>query len=80
MRRKLLIGDSMNNSGESEFSNLIGKGQSMKFWQIFFLTLFGATGLMSLVADGPHWITYPSFIFVIALLFPLAIESKKKKS
>lgn len=69
----------MNNSGESEFSNSNTKGLSMEFWQTFFLTLFGASGLISLVADGPRWITYPSLIFVIALLFPMAIESKKKK-
>ena len=69
----------MENSGNSEFSNSNNQRYSMTFWQTFLLTLFGAAGLISMVVDGPRWITYPSFIIVIIVLFPLASTSMKKK-
>jgi hypothetical protein len=69
----------MENSGNSEFSNSNNQRYSMTFWQTFLLTLFGAAGLISMVVDGPRWITYPSFIIVIIVLFPLASASMKKK-
>ena len=69
----------MENSGNSEFSNSNNQRYSMTFWQTFLLTLFGAAGLISMVVDGPRWITYTSFIIVIIVLFPLASASMKKK-
>lgn len=67
----------MENSGNSEFSNSSNKSYTLTFWQNFVLTLAGASGLISMVADGPRWITYPSFIVVMTLL-PLIIRKQKK--
>jgi hypothetical protein len=69
----------MQSSGNSEYSSSDNQRYSMTFWQIFLLTLSGATGLISMVVDGPRWITYPSFIIAIIVLFPLASSSMKNK-
>ena len=69
----------MQNSGNSEFSNSKNVKYTLSFWQNFLLTLFGAAGLISMVVDGPKWITYPALIAVIAILLPIAISSQKKK-
>ena len=69
----------MQSSGNSEYSSSDNQRYSMTFWQTFLLTLSSATGLISMVADGPRWITYPSFIIAIIVLFPLASFSIKNK-
>ena len=71
----------MQNSGESEFSdsNKQPTKLSLNFWQSFLLTLAGAAGLISMVTDGPRWITYTGFIIVIVLLVSLIYTSRKKK-
>ena len=66
----------MESSGNSEFSDSEKKTYSLSFWQNFLLTMAGACGLISMVADGPRWITYPSLIIVILLL--LSIIRRKK--
>ena len=70
----------MQSSGNSEFSNSNKQTYNLNFWQSFLLTLFGATGLISMVSDGPRWITYPSLIIVIGLLLSVIKSSKKSKS
>jgi hypothetical protein len=67
------------NSGNSEFADSKNVKYTLTFWQNFFLTLFGAAGLISMVVDGPRWITYPSLLAIIAILLPIAISSQKKK-
>lgn len=74
------MGDVMQSSGNSEFSNSNKQTYNLNFWQSFLLTLSGATGLISMVADGPRWITYPSLIIVIGLLLSVIKSSKKSKS
>jgi hypothetical protein len=69
----------MQSSGNSEFSSSGNERYSMTFWLTFLLTLSGATGLISMVVDGPRWITYPSFIIAIIVLIPLASSSMKNK-
>jgi hypothetical protein len=68
----------MESSGQSEFSSSPKKLYSLSFWQNFLLTIAGACGLISMVADGPRWITYPSLILVIVLLLWMIRKSKKK--
>ena len=60
----------MQNSGESEFSGSDEKAPSLSitFWQVFLLTLTGASGLISIVADGPSWLTYSGLFSVILVL------------
>jgi hypothetical protein len=71
-------GFQMESSGQSEFSNSPNKVHSLTFWQNFLLTLAGGCGLISMVANGPRWITYPSFFVVIVLLLSIIRNSKKK--
>lgn len=68
----------MQNSGDSEFSGAKKAKYTLSFWQNFLLTLFGAGGLISMVVDGPRWITYPALIAVIVILIPIATASQKK--
>jgi hypothetical protein len=68
----------MNESGNSEFSNSNKATYSLSFWQNFLLTIFGAAGLISMVADGPLPITVVSFTIVIVLLLRLISKSNKK--
>ena len=70
----------MQSSGNSEFSNSNKKTYTLSFWQSFLLTLLGAAGLISMVADGPRWITYPSLIIVIGLLLSIIKSSQRSKS
>ena len=70
----------MENSGNSEFSNSEKKVYSLSFWQNFLLTLAGACGLISMVVDGPRWITYPSLIIVIVLLFSIIKRQRNTNS
>ena len=70
----------MESTGNSEFSDSKKKTYSLSFWQNFLLTLAGACGLISIVADGPRWITYPSLILVILLLLSIIQRQKKSKS
>ena len=67
----------MNESGNSEFSNSNKATYSLSFWQNFLLTLFGAAGLISMVADGPLPITVVSFVIVIAILLRIIAKSKR---
>ena len=68
----------MQNSGESEFS-CESKKIDLKFWPSFFLTLSGAAGLISMVADGPLWLTIPSFVITIGVLLWIIAEQAKNK-
>lgn len=68
----------MESSGQSEFSNSPKKVYSLTFWQNFLLTLTGACGLISMVTDGPQWITYPSLFLVIVVLLSIIRNNKKK--
>jgi hypothetical protein len=60
------------NSGKfqeiQEFSDSEEELTGSIFWQNFLLTMAGACGLISMVADGPRWITYPAELFVIVLI------------
>lgn len=72
----------MQNSGESEFG-YDGKTPTkltLNFWQSFLLTLAGAAGLISLVADGPLWISVSGFSVVIVLLFWLIVSQRGKRT
>lgn len=71
----------MQNSGESEFNgeNKNAKKLTLTFWQSFLLTLAGAAGLISMVADGPLWISVAGFSIVIALLIWLLASQKRKR-
>lgn len=69
----------MQNTGGSEFSDSAKKRYSLTFWQNVLLTLAGASGLVSMVADGPQWITYPSFIIVMILLISIIRNGKSSK-
>ena len=51
---------------------------SVGFWQIFLLTLSGATGFISLASDGPRWITYSGLGLVLVVLFWIISENRKK--
>ena len=66
----------MENSGNSEFSDSKNVKYTLSFWQNFLLTLFGASGLISMVADGPLPVTVVSFVIVIAILLRLIAKSK----
>jgi len=68
----------MESSGQSEFSSSEKRVYSLDFWRNFLITLAGASGLISMVADGPRWITYPSLIIVIILLLSIIRIGKKK--
>lgn len=68
----------MENSGNSEFSNSNKRQYTLSFWQTFFLTIFGASGLILMVADGPLSIKVVSFLIVIAILLRLIAKSKRK--
>ena len=70
----------MESSGNSEFSDSMKKAYSLSFWQNFLLTLAGACGLISMVADGPRWITYPSLVIVIVLLFSIIKRQRTTSS
>ena len=70
----------MENLGNSEFSDSEKKVYSLSFWQNFLLTLAGACGLISMVVDGPRWITYPSLIIVIVLLFSIIKRHRNTNS
>lgn len=70
----------MHNTGESELSGetKTPRKLTLTFWQSFLLTLAGATGLISLVADGPVWISVTGFTFVIVLFFWLIVSHSRK--
>ncbi len=70
----------MQNSGDSEFTseNKSTTKLSLTFWQSFILTLAGAAGLISMVADGPLWISVTGFTLVIVLLVWLFVSHRKR--
>lgn len=70
----------MQNSGDSEFSteNKTTVKLSLTFWQSFLLTLAGAAGLVSMLTDGPLWISVAGFSLVIVLLCWLLISHFRK--
>ncbi|MEY4391023.1 MAG: hypothetical protein RLZZ400_766 [Actinomycetota bacterium] len=70
----------MQNSGDSEFSteDKATLKLSLTFWQSFLLTLAGAAGLISMMTDGPLWISVTGFTLVIVLLFWLLVSHFRK--
>lgn len=70
----------MQNSGDSEFSgeNRTPGKLTLTFWQSFLLTLAGAAGFISMVADGPLWISVTGFSMVIVLLFWVIVSNRSK--
>ena len=74
-------GFEMQGSGESEYSSENGKPVGLKlfFWQSFLLTLAGAAGLISMVANGPTWLTYAGLVSTVALLIWVIVTRKKKE-
>ena len=68
----------MNETGNSEFSNSDNHEFSLSFWQNFVLTLCGAAGLISMVADGPISLTVLSFTIVIAMLIRVILKGRRK--
>lgn len=70
----------MQNSGESEYSDGKSSPKELKlnFWQSFTLTLAGAAGLISLVADGPVWISITGFALVVVLAAWIAVSQLRK--
>ena len=69
----------MHSTGGAEFSGEVNKDDKkavangrktieLTFWPSFLLTLAGVSGLISLLFDGPRWITYPAFVIVIGML------------
>lgn len=69
----------MDSTGGAEFSGeenkdykpAIANGHKtiqLTFWPSFLLTLAGVAGLISMLFDGPRWITYPAFVIVIGIL------------
>lgn len=72
----------MQNSGESEYGD-DGKTTNrltLSFWQSFLLTFAGAAGLISMVADGPLWISVSGFSVVIVLLFWLIVSQRRDRT
>ena len=71
----------MQSSGDAEFSGekKDSTNLTLTFWQSFLLTLSGAAGLISMVTDGPLWISIVGFTFVIVLMFWLIISQQKKR-
>lgn len=71
----------MQSSGDAEFSGekKDSTNLTLTFWQSFLLTLSGAAGLISMVTDGPLWISIVGFTFVIVLMFWLVISQQKKR-
>ena len=71
----------MQSSGESEFSgeNKSATKLTLNFWQSFLLTLAGAVGLISLVTDGPQWISVTGFILVIILLVWILVSQRRNR-
>ena len=67
----------MESTGNSEFSDSSKRTYTLTFWQNFLLTLAGAIGLISMVADGPGWITYPSLILAIILLVLVGLSRNR---
>lgn len=69
----------MDNTGGAEMSESNNNAKySLSFWQIFLVTLFGAAGLISMIADGPLWLTVSGFSLVIVFLLWFIYTPKKK--
>ena len=72
----------MQSSGESEFSTESSQPRrlTLNFWQSFLLTLAGAAGLISLIADGPFWLTVTGLgLTIVLLIWLIAANLKKSK-
>lgn len=71
----------MQNTGGSEPSKFEESPAplELRFWQSFSLTLSGAAGLISLVADGPPWLTSTGVGLAIATLIWIIASGKKRK-
>jgi len=69
------------NTGESEQSSSQKNTPklTLSFWQSFLLTLAGAAGLISMVANGPTWLTYAGLVSTVALLIWVIVTWKKKE-
>ena len=68
----------MESSGQSEFSGE-SKSVTLSFWQSFLLTLAGASGLISLVANGPEWITFLSGGVAVVAIAWIAVTAVKAR-
>jgi len=77
--KEKLLGKTMDNTGGAEMSESNNNAKySLSFWQIFLVTLFGAAGLISMIADGPLWLTVSGFSLVIVFLLWFIYTPKKK--
>lgn len=72
----------MQSTGGSEFENSeAGKPKlSVGFWQVFLLTLAGSSGLISMVADGPLWLTCVGLVASIFVLFWIIASQRKSRN
>jgi len=69
----------MDNTGGAEMSgSKTNVKYSLSFWQIFLVTLFGAGSMISMIANGPLWLTVTGFSLVIVFLLWFIFTSKKK--
>jgi hypothetical protein len=72
----------MKNMSESEESSTDSPTPKITvgFWQTFLLILSGTTGLISMVVDGPRWLTYSGLgLTVVILLWVIFGRAKRAK-
>jgi len=72
----------MKNMSESEESSTDRPTPKLTvgFWQTFLLILCGAAGLISMVVDGPRWLTYSGLgLTVVILLWLIFGRAKRAK-
>jgi hypothetical protein len=74
-------GDDMQYTGGSEYSEAKENRAplELRFWKSFSLTLSGAAGLISLVFDGPLWLTYTGGALAIATLIWIIATGKRRQ-
>lgn len=51
----------------------------LTFWPSFLLTLAGVAGLISMLFDGPRWITYPAHVIVISILLWMIYKAPRRQ-
>ena len=69
----------MDNTGGSDMTESNNNAKySLSFWQGFLVTLLGAGSLISMIADGPLWLTVSGFSLVIIFLLWFIFTPKKK--
>ena len=72
----------MKNTSESEETSTDRPTPKLTvgFWQTFLLTLFGAAGFISMVVDGPRWLTYSGLgLTVVVLLWVIFGRTNRAK-